>query len=176
LSASPHPVTLVTQLSVDRLPQLAAQCASWSGRLSAVAYLAVPAAPSGDAVQQQEQGDDSSSESGSGAGGTPASGSAPAAPDGPKAPAGLNHWLQDQMGGAKKAALQLRYKGKGQAPVDSSFMGRLVGNLRQALRAGTIASRQGGARRKAIQVDRESQEWGGGPEAAQMVEDAIEVG
>jgi len=40
-----NPVTLVTQLSVDRLHQLAAQCHAWAGRLSAVVYLAVPAYP-----------------------------------------------------------------------------------------------------------------------------------
>lgn len=47
---SPNPVTLVTQLSHDRLPQLEAQCASWGGRLSAVVYLSVPASPKADDV------------------------------------------------------------------------------------------------------------------------------
>lgn len=48
----PHPVTLVTQLTVDRLNQLAHQCASWGGgsRLSAVAYLAIPASTEAEDV------------------------------------------------------------------------------------------------------------------------------
>lgn len=35
------PVTVVTQLSVDRMTQLRKQCESWNGRLSAVVYLAL---------------------------------------------------------------------------------------------------------------------------------------
>ena len=35
------PVTLVTQLSVNRLPQLQAQCTTWRGPLAAVVYLSV---------------------------------------------------------------------------------------------------------------------------------------
>ena len=38
-SSSPFPVTLVTQLSLNRLPQLRAQCATWRGPLAAVVYL-----------------------------------------------------------------------------------------------------------------------------------------
>lgn len=37
----PVPVTLITQSSVDRVPQLYSQCKSWRGPLSAVMYLGV---------------------------------------------------------------------------------------------------------------------------------------
>ncbi|MCX6117281.1 MAG: hypothetical protein NT027_07050, partial [Proteobacteria bacterium] len=37
--SSTVPVTVVTQASVDRLGQLAAQCRSWGGPLSAAVYL-----------------------------------------------------------------------------------------------------------------------------------------
>lgn len=41
------PVTIVTQLSFDRLEQLEAQCRSWHGPISAVAYMALDYIPEG---------------------------------------------------------------------------------------------------------------------------------
>ena len=52
---SPFAVTLVTQLSADRLPQVRAQCATWSGPLAAVLYLPLVNVTGGVLSQAQER-------------------------------------------------------------------------------------------------------------------------